>query len=119
MNIQLDSEMMKGLVSEALMKALDQEKRDILIQSAIKHLVTPEDHYGSRRESPLESAFRNACHNVAQTTATEMLTNDPAFQARVRQLLDEAMVRVMDTNREATIERLAEAIAVGMTYRER
>lgn len=117
MNIQLDPETLKSIVAEAIMASLDDKKREALISGAISHLLTPNtERYGSQK-SPLDDAFRYAVQQVAQKIATEMIANDEVVKTKIRTLLNEAMLRVMETNREATINKLANAITEGMAYR--
>lgn len=117
--LELDNDMMKNLVSEAIMTALTTQQREALIQGAIKHLLTPSvERYGAR-SSPIEDAFQHAVRGVAEKIATEMLTNNEEVKTKIAGLLNEALTRLADTNREKTIERLADAITQGLAYRER
>lgn len=118
MDIKIDTPQMRELLAQAVFASLDEVKRDVLIKSAIQHLVTQNtDRYD--RTSPIENAFNYAVRDVAQKIAAEMLTNDSSVQEKIRALLNEAMVRLTETNREKTVEKLADAIAAGMAYRAR
>lgn len=120
MDIKLDTPQLRELLAQAVLASLDDAKRDILIKGAIEFLVTKETTgYGHNRRSPIEDAFNYAVRDVAQKTANDMLTNDSGLQEKLRALVNEALTRLMDTNRAKTVEKIADAIAAGMAYRER
>lgn len=118
MDIKIDTPQMRELLAQAVFASLDEVKRDVLIKSAIQHLVTQSaDRYN--RTSPIEEAFQWAVRDVATKIANDMLTNDPTVSEKIRGLVNEALVRLTETNREKTVEKLADAIAAGMAYRGR
>lgn len=122
MDIKLEDEMLKSIVSEAILKSFDDQKRDALVQGAIKHLLTPpqKDRYSyGEPKSPLQEAFEYGIRNVSIRICGEILENDENVKEKIRGLLNDAMVRLTETNREKTVEKLADAIAAGMAYRER
>lgn len=121
MDIKLDTPQLRELLAQAVMASLDEVKRDMLIKGAIEFLVTKDTSggYSYNRRSPIEDAFNYAVRDVAQKTANDMLTNDSGLQEKLRALVNEALVRLMETNREKTVEKIADAIAAGMAYRER
>lgn len=120
MNLKVDltdSAAMKDFMSQALLRALDDATREKLIQKAIEALLTAGEPYGyggQRRPSPLEDAFKNAVGVIAMRMAREMLEADEVVKAQIRALLNEAMERAFVTNRDTTIERVANALAEGL-----
>lgn len=120
MDIKLDEQMMRGLVSEALLKSLDENQRALLIAGAIQQLLNPEKppYGGGRAESQMERAFRESVSIVAQRIVTERLTEDADFKAKINALLNEALIAVMETNRETTVKQIAEAITKGLAFTE-
>jgi len=120
-DIKLDTPQLRELLAQAVMASLDEVKRDMLIKGAIEFLVTKDTSggYSYNRRSPIEDAFNYAVRDVAQKTANDMLTNDSGLQGKLRALVNEALVRLMETNREKTVEKIADAIAAGMAYRDR
>lgn len=120
MEIKLDEQMMRGLVSEALLKSLDEKQRELLISGAIQLLLTPEKpaYGGGRAESEMEKAFRFSVSNVAQRIVSERLADDVEFKVKINALLNEALVLVMETNRETTVKQIAEAITKGLAFTE-
>lgn len=118
MDITLDKEMVKSVVSAAILQMLDAQKREALIKEAIQHLLSPGTDSWNRGRSPLQEAFANACRLIAVEIAKEMLEKDEQVKARIRELILEAYMRVTEQNREKTVQRIAEALERGMAYRE-
>ena len=121
MDLKLDQEMLSAVVSGAIVNAIDENKRDSLIQGAIKALLTPPEsrgYYGTR-ETPIEQAFNEAVRSIARQVAEQMLSKDESVLTRLRELLSQAVEKVMNDNREATIAKIADALAAGMAYRGR
>lgn len=116
-----DSESLKAIMSEAILRALDDATKERLIKEAIAHLLAPQPpayNGAPRRPSPLEEAYKWAVETYAKRTAHEMLEKDEALQAQVKGLLNEAMERAFTKHREATVERVANAIAEGLWKRD-
>lgn len=117
-DISMNSDQLKDLVQEAILRAMDENQRETLIQAAIRHLLTSDSTYG-RRESPIQHAFNSAVNGVAILIAKEQLEANTEVSAKMESLIQAALVKVMDENREKTIERIAAAITDGLAYRER
>jgi len=118
MKLELDNEMMKGLVSEALLRSLDEGQRNTLIKGAIEHLLAPQNgDFHRKGTSPMESAFRYACENAARTIINEEMTKDETFKTKIRELFSAALIRVMETDREQSIGKLAAAITDALVRR--
>lgn len=116
-----DSEGLKALMSEAILRALDDATREKLIKEAIAHLMAPQPpayNGAPRRPSPLEEAYKWAVETYARRTAHELIEKDGTVKAQIQSLLNEAMQRAFTTHREATVERVATAIAEGLWKRE-
>ncbi len=116
-----DSGALKDLMSEAILRALDDATKEKLITNAIAHLIAPQEPYngyGKRRESPLEEAYKCAVQSLALRMAHDVLDKDERVKEQVRSLLHEAMERAFVTHREATVERVANAIAEGLWKRD-
>ena len=121
MEITLDNDMLKSVVSEAILKSIDDQKRDALVQAAIRHLLTSAQptSYNRNPSSPIQDAFEHGMRNVAVGVCRDILEKDESVREKLRGLVADAVTRLMDTNREKTVEKLADAIAAGMAYRER
>jgi len=120
MDIKLEPDALRDVVSAAILKSLDEGKRDALIESAIKHLLTPQGGSAYHKaESPLQTAFNNAVSLVAQQVAVETMKNDATVQANIQALLTEAFTKVMSENREKTVSTIADAIVKGLSSETR
>jgi hypothetical protein len=114
MKIELpDSDALKSIMADAIVRAVDEKTRDALLAPG-----EPAYHGGQRRASPLEEAYKWAVERHAQKAAHEILEQDEAVKTKVRDLLREAMDRAFVKHREATVERVATAIAEGMWKRD-
>lgn len=116
MEIKMDPEMLKDVVSAAILKSLDDTKRDALIESAIKYLLTPQGGgVYSKSESPLQRAFNTAVHQVAIQIAKDTFEKDESVKTKIQALLTEAFSKVMGENREKTVSTIADAIVKGLS----
>ncbi len=94
-SVNINSDDLKKLAGEAILRSIDQEKRDLLIKQAIEHLLAgPKDSYGRATASPLERAFRDAVEAVAQKIVTEELQKDDGVRETVRKLMTDAWAKM-------------------------
>ncbi len=121
-DLKIDDATMTGIVTKALVDGMSTEAKAALIESAIKeHLLTKpkrEGYYGGPEPlSPLQAAFNSAAVSVARTVCTEILTKDPGFQAKMRQLYLDACSRLFDKPEryEALVGKLSGAIDSALT----
>lgn len=114
MNINIDPKDLESLVSEAILRSLDQEKRDILIKDAIQHLIAPQRNgYGQGQgSSPLQQAFREAVAVVARQECEKALAGDPEVASKIRGLITEAIARVLSSDRR---EQVVSDMAMNLT----
>lgn len=120
MKLELNDEQMKSLVSEAIFLQLDEKKRDEVLRAAITHLISPSkstDRFGSsvKGPSPLEESFQNAIGWVANQVCRDILEKDENIQAQLKQLVADAVNKMMTTDREAYVDKIAQAIGSAMT----
>lgn len=114
-----DNANLQDIISAAILQTLDEKKRESLLTQAIAYLLTPERAYaGAPARSPLEDAYKTAVESQARRMAFDMLDKDEALKEKLRGLLTEAMERAFVTHREATVERVANAISEGMWKRD-
>lgn len=118
LRIDLPEELVKKVASEAILNAITEDQRQTLIRDAVAYLLTPEDRGYGRRESPITLAFHDGVRSVAIRVAMDMFEKDETIKTKIRELLNEALEKVMNANRDKTVERLANAITEGMAYRE-
>src|SRR5262245_9827148 len=102
MQVELPAELLKEVASAAILNALTPEKRETIIKQAVSHLLSPGSHM---RDSPITQAFNDGIRYAAIQVAKEMFEKNETLKAKIKQLLEDAIERVMVTNREKTIER--------------
>lgn len=115
--VNIDSKEMNELLSKAIMSSLDESKRDILIKAALDHLVTRDNSYYGGRKSPIEDAFQSAVQKVATQIAEQLVVGNAEVMEKMRSLVNEALLRLTETNREQTVTRLADVITQAMWSR--
>ncbi|HXH95254.1 MAG TPA: hypothetical protein VNN25_27010 [Thermoanaerobaculia bacterium] len=120
MDIKLETDTIKAIVSEAVMASLTSEKREALIQNALNYLLTQKkDGYSNHPpESLLESAFKQALGTIAREISSEMLANDTRVREVVRKMIADAVEKLLDpTTYSETVERIKNAIEQGLSRR--
>ena len=100
MDVRLDHDAMQALVAKAVFDGLTPEKREDLIQGAIRSLLeTPKsnerNYYGSK-VAPIQEAFNRAVETVAMQHATRVLSEDPEFQARLQKLFADVAAKLFE-----------------------
>lgn len=71
-----ENDMMKAMVLDAMMKSLDQKKRDELIRLALEALIRPTSTgygYGAKESSALQDAFDLAITSMARDVVKDLL----------------------------------------------
>lgn len=112
MKLELSDEQIQSAVSAAILQGISQENRDVLIKSAIEHLITPpnkESYQTSPSPSPLQAAFNHAVSDIARNMCHEELKKDSAVKEKIREIIAKA-VEKMTLNEEKIAAELANAI---------
>lgn len=58
----------------------------------------------------LDEAKREIVHGVAQRIANEMIASDEVVMGKIRALIDDALMKVLEENRENVVSKVALAI---------
>jgi len=120
LNISIDPNQIKELVSEAILAQLSSDQRTSIIGQAVKSLVTEtRGDYGRTIPSPLSVAFSNAVAQSAQKIAAELVEEDPEFKEAVRNAVKDAMSAAMKDSyklTEAVTETVVKVILDGARY---
>src|SRR5689334_16496501 len=109
--IELTPESVRDAVQVAVLGLLTPEKRDALIQEALKGLLA-----GTwTQPSELQRIFRQAAENVARGIAEQELQK-PENVEKTRKLIEDAWAKVLgDGERDKLVRNLASNIAKAMT----
>lgn len=111
MKLDLDNEQMHALVSEAILRSLDEKKRDALIQATLEHLLKPNKQSYYSNKSPIEDLFLQAAERVAREVMTEMVRSDPRITAKIRELFVAGYERMLAGGEGVLINRIADSFA--------
>ncbi len=116
MDLKVDTNEMRELIGEALLRAIDEKSREALIQAAIRHLLE-RDSNAYDRKSPIERAFAFAAQSIAMKTAEQMLADNSEFKAALESMVAEAAAKVIGDGRAQMVENIAKAISKGLESR--
>lgn len=113
--IVFSDEMMRQLVSKAILDGISTEDRTSIITAAVQSLFTVPDRgqyrYGDKR-TRIQEAFDDACGHVARVIATEELQK-PERRVQIQQLVADAVDVAMNDNmaRSLIVTKMAGALA--------
>jgi hypothetical protein len=116
MDLKVDTNEMRELIGEALLRAIDEKSREALIAAAIRSLLERDGSSYDRR-SPIERAFAFAAQSIAQKTAEQMLGENDEFKAALEGMVAEAASKVIGEGRAQMVENIARAISKGLEPR--
>lgn len=97
MDVKIDAEAMQSVVAKALMEGISTEQRDLIMEQAVKALITPpKNSYGRvDGQTPLQDAFDMAATSAVRTLAREAIEKHPEFRERVDAMLGEAITNAL------------------------
>ena len=116
MNINLSDEQMTDLVAKSLMDAITPEKRDEILKASIVKLMTPDNSSYGNKKSVIQSAFDDAVGRTARQIIEADLSQNPEFQAKVKQLWSDVAEAMFNGERYQTVvKEMADAIVKGLS----
>ena len=116
LSVKLEGDAINNAITAAVLRALDDKTRDVLIGGAINYLLQkPLNQYEKR--SALEVAFGEAVRKAATERCQELVAKSPEVQAAIDGLILEAVKKVTaDADyRGGLVDRLADKIAEAIT----
>jgi hypothetical protein len=112
-SIKLEDGKIREAVTEAVLRSIDENSRNTLIEAAIAHLLTPSKDGYNKGTSPLQIIFNQAIERVASSEMEKvMATEESSLRIRIRVLHEEAVKRVFD-DVEARAK-IVETVATGI-----
>lgn len=115
MKLDLDEATMRGLVSEAILRGIDDKARDTIVKDAVTYLLKEQsDSYGTQLPAPITSAFRNAIHGVAESVVRDMVKNDESIRARIVDIAQQAFTKALES--DDIVHKMALALTSGLTF---
>ena len=108
----------EGIFEKAILQAMDQEKKDILIQGALESLLKKSTDRYDHGKSELEKIFEQSLSQVARVFITERFKEDKKLIDQIDILFKDIIKRVMETERDQTIQKMVNILIDGMFKRE-
>lgn len=110
-NLNMDKDKLNEIVTKAIMDSLDAKTKENVIAQAVAFLNKPkEGGYYDPKWTPLQDAFNRAVEVVARDVSIEMVRNDPQLRAKIKELLDKAISKVMEKSDDEVANTLARSI---------
>ncbi len=113
MEIKLDDFNFKNAVSEAILKSLDETKREQLIKSALEYLLTKSTS-SYNKTSPLEDAFRSAVMQETREITVQYLKDNAEFNTVIQGIIAEAVQKIATDSRANVVGKIADKIIEGL-----
>lgn len=112
-SITVDAEAMQSLVAKAIIDSMTPEKRNELIENAIKTvLATPrKQNSWDPDRSPLQLAFNEAVRICTDKMARDIIAEDVTFQAKLKELFADVAAQLFERDRDDLVDKIADAFA--------
>lgn len=107
LKVELNDEQLTTVLHTALLQAVSDKGKEVLLESVVKHLTTARESYGNKYTSPLQDALNLAANQFATSYFRDLLANDERIVAVVKDLYEEAFKKLLD---EKVKERVADAM---------
>lgn len=118
MDLKIEPEAMKAIITDALLRQLDAGARETLIRGAIAYLMTPiKSTWDSSNRTPMESAFNEATRDAARDIIREEMTK-PEVRAIVAEAVTKAFTKALQ-NEDGMVEEMAKSIQSAIRFKER
>jgi hypothetical protein len=121
MELKLDNEAMKTLVTKVIFDGMTDEYREKLVTGAIANLLngskTGNAVYGSDR-TELQQIFYGCVENAARKLITDRLESDQDFIQKINDIMTAAVEKAFSADgggRESMINAISGAIVAGMS----
>ena len=117
-DIKISEDQLSAYLHEAVMKALGEDAKALIVSQAVTYLTKPDDSgYGRAKTSPLMAAMHAAAYKAAEKVVTEQIENDTAFRAQLDTLYKEALDKVF-AKKDDIVERMATSLRKVLTGSE-
>jgi hypothetical protein len=118
MDVKVEKSTLDAALQEAVLRALGENGRELIIREAIAYLTKEEDRgYGSSKQpSKLRMAMETAAEKIAHAVFTEKLESDPEFKRQVALLYEDACKKFFNVEtREKLVDKLADKMSRAFT----
>lgn len=116
MDVRLDDDAMKAIITKSILDSLTPERREALIAEAIKALLGAETGSGYNRATRLQAAFNSAVEDVAREVARGELSKDEKIKSKIREMFLAAWeARTTGDNYDNLVDKIGQAIERAIT----
>lgn len=102
----------KELFAASIIKALDDSKRETLINAGIQSLFKATSNYSDR--NALMDAFEVATRQVATEQIKTFLKEDTDINNKIQQIIRDAVNKIFTDSYDNTVSKVADAIISGL-----
>lgn len=110
MNLNVSDDQLKQVIAGAILETITPEKRNELLREAVGNLLIAKAKYNEGK-TVMQEAFEYAVQLTAREMIDKKLKEDVDVIAKIKLLIDEAVIRAIDGNRENLIEKMASNFA--------
>lgn len=117
MDVKLNDDTMKTIISKAILDSLTPERREEIISAAVRNLLTERANPNSyNSKNNLQEAFDIAVREIARSVAMHELSKDGALHDKMRQLMLDAWEKMVAGDAYSKLtDNVAGALAKGIT----
>ena len=108
--LSLEGDALREATMQAITGVLTPEMQAQMIQSAVEALLSPvQTFHSSRRETPIELAFREAVDMAVRKEAREMVENSAELRGHIAELLRLSIDKVIERDPDVIAGKIADA----------
>lgn len=122
MEIKIDDYAIRQAVNEAILRSLDDAKREALIGAAIKTLLDApikQNAYGERSMAPIQRIFEEEVYGFARKSVQQKLDNDGAFKERISKIISSALDKAFSDDNSELLNNITKLITESLKPKER
>jgi len=115
MDVKVEKDTLNAALQEAVLRALGENGRELIIREAVAYLTKEEDrgtYGGGKQPSKLRQAMEDAADKIARVVFKEKLENDSEFRSHVEKLYEDATKKFFNAEtREKLVDKLADKLS--------
>lgn len=117
MDVKLNDDAMRQIISKAILDSLTPERREEIIATAVANLLSEKTNPNSyNSKTKLQGAFDYAVQNIAQSVAIKELSEDGALRDKMQKLMLDAWEKMTTGDAySALVEKVANAMSKGIS----
>jgi len=118
MDLKISDEQLSSYLEAAVLTALGDNAKELIVQHAVRYLTTPAiDYSGRKGVSPLLQAVNSASTRLAEKLVEERLSTDQTFQQQLDDVFASAVAATF-ADKAKLVERISNALRKAITGNE-